>query len=175
MAVETNQLESLILARTRRVVVTGEPGPAVVTMAEVRVLCDFCQTARPVGETYQSAPSCVVHRCRDTAACQRREVDSLYLTAHRDNFPSVALATSAAITPAPQRHARTADARSPVPGARPRACSTPRGAPAVRPPNNRSGVQVIRVECLDRFPSPAVVVLTEDLSAVSGHTVGATI
>jgi hypothetical protein len=26
MAVETNQLESLILARTRRVVVTGEPG-----------------------------------------------------------------------------------------------------------------------------------------------------
>ena len=50
------------------------------------VRCDYCRTSRPAAELYQPVPNGVVHRCRDTAACQRRAVDTIDLTAQRESF-----------------------------------------------------------------------------------------
>ncbi len=51
--------------------------PAEVAAAAT---CNYCKALRPATELFRPIPGGAVYRCRDTAACQRREVESLYLT-----------------------------------------------------------------------------------------------
>ena len=77
--------------------------PAEVAATGGSIRCDFCKTPRPVSELYRPVPSGVLHRCRDTEGCRERANEMLFSTAHRDDFPSVAITTSSGL-----RHAERA-------------------------------------------------------------------
>lgn len=97
---------------------TGMEPPAFDPPAPVSanrpVTCDFCKTPRPVPELYRPIPGGPLHRCRDVAACQRRTVETLFSAAQRDDFPEVAVTTSAGL-----RHAARDAGAPPVPAAVP--------------------------------------------------------
>lgn len=113
---------------------SAPPGwpPAVrripMSTVETLVTCDYCKIPPPAAEVYEPIPGGVVHRCRDVAACQPRNVETKYLTSHTPTT----LAT---------RPSRRRDAADDQPG---------RSLPGVRRPGARPGQPRRRSRSQDR-------------------------